>query len=373
MVVSDQGSSLPNEGGIGASKSLKIGLHGLPNPNLLRQTGAGGLRMIVSDTELKQILSGKGGPKAQAAMKMVQQLHSQGAHVVVSLRFPDRDGPESTSSVRPRFDRIPKGQDRTETIQLVRRFLRQAGPFLYGVQLNNEPVGGPGQYAMKDMDPRGNAWSPATQWFIDLVNVIREERASNRRLSNLKIVSPGFAGIGEYLRGKRFPKAYLAFTEELIRFSNEYTELLDVHLHVEDVEQVREIVEYMRKQSSLPFITLEWSQARGVFGWMKERVQVPGYRGTNEDFIRQAYRNPVTPDVWRTFMESSPLDPHFVRESFPILRDAGFVFVCYGPSIQYGDPPFDMVCLFAAKTVKSSGGRVPRNEFWFGQYQKLVR
>lgn len=358
--------------------TLTIGLHGLPNPQLLQRTGANGLRMIVSDTELAQIMSGQGGAKAQASMKMVRQLHSEGKRVVVSLRFPDTGGPGSDTSVaRPRFDRIPQGQDREETIALVRRFLRQAGPFLYGVQLNNEPVGGPGQYAIKDMDPRGATWSPATQWFIDLVEVIREERQQNPRLSELRIVSPGFAGIGEFLRGnKQFPKAYIAFTEELLRFSNQYCELLDVHLHVEDVAEVQSTIDFIRERSDLPLVTFEWSQARAVFDWMKEPLNIPGVatgRATNEEFIRRAYRQPVTPEVWQAFIDSSPLDPNFVRDSFKILRDSGFVFVCYGPSIQYGDPPFDMVTLYAPKTVQSTGSGIPLNTFWFKQYQDLLR
>jgi hypothetical protein len=323
-------------------------VHGMTNPSMVSQVKPEALRYIVSDEELKPILQSVSQTGSHEYYDFLKSLHESGIDVYLTLRFPDQSTSDGPGSVRPRYDSVPLGDDRAQTLLLIEEVIDVLGPFIDGIQINNEPAGGPGQYSIFDLTSQNGEHSPASQWILDASKHVKSYVSDKPAVSHIKVITPAFTGIAAYLDGKNVPKAMLDFSLEKLEIADECCDMVDVHLHVENTYDVDRSLEWIKSQTDLPIIVFEWSQSRVVWDWMGQKHS-SGV--TNLAYVEQAYKNPVSEDGWIEFLHSSPLDENFIIESWEILQSHQIPVACYAPAMQYGDPLYDVVALFVDLTT----------------------
>ena len=345
-------------------------VHGLHNLGEIKQLGVKSVRWIITDREMRLALSDPDSKFAQG-FKLLRRLKEDDINVFLTLRFPQVEGRMLTGRVQK--DRVPQGKDRSETLLLVEKFLLKAGPDLNAVQLNNEPAGGPGYYDAIDMIPGKNGRSSSILWLEALSDHVKKVR-EKKGISHIKLVGPALTGVGDYLRGKEYPPIRVQYIKQLIDFSDKHMDFLDIHLHVRDVEQIKEVTEHVRKYTEIPFVTLEWSQARSAKEWFAEPVSVKVSRSqqTNKEFLESTHQKKISSQKWKAFLLSSPLDREFIPQSYQYMKDAGFKTICYSPAIQYGNPYFALTTLFVPRAVRSLDQSMPRNNFIYYDFLKTI-
>jgi hypothetical protein len=322
-----------------------LGVHGTTDPNVVAQLGAPLARFILADRTIREALTGTGA--GAGAFTKIRAMHDAGRKVIATVRFPeDPDAPAGSSP-----DRIPMGADRAASLQLVRDFLTTAGSAIDWVQLNNEPVGGPGSYV--DGNIAVSAGSvPALDWLRELATVACETRAANAPLADLRIMSPGLTGLREIVVGDDLPANRQSFLDSLIVFAEANTEALDLHLHVASVAESEAIIDLVRARTAMPLTSTEWSEAKVSEDWLKLETVDPAHLGiTNRQWVLLAYDQPVTAEVWQQFTSAAPSNPNFLAEHFQMLRSRGFLHGVYASVFQFGQPIFDLKALFANRTV----------------------
>lgn len=351
--------------------TTQFGLHAAFRKDLLDQVGVNLVRTIITDDQIKGGSSGRGEPEFLTKMK---EMHGQGIDIIVTLRWPELGDPES------KYDRVPIGDDRRRSLDLLRRFLNEAGPYMAWFSLQNEVVtGGPGLYHDKDKTyTQKYDGSPAVDWFRALARECIAARESNPRLSHLKFSSPALtsASTMEVATGGRRNAVNAAFIEEIIDFSNEYMDALDIHLHVDSEHDCHTIVEYLVARSRVPLTTTEWSQARVAEDWLRQPVSdrsLASYGSTNGEVIQNAYKNRMSGSEWNRLIATAPLTETFIEDSYAYFVDCKFVHACYAGGYQSGKPQFDWKAVWASKTVASRGSQYTPNDRILRQLQALAR
>lgn len=340
----------------GAQTSLGV-FNGF-DPQVMAEIGAKSVRLILKDGE---IASGIDTPDEES--EFYEKLHtiSQFADVIVTFRFPDYDGQLTDNGRSEQYDRVPSGADREASLALVERFVRRAGPYLWGLSLANEPIGGPGRNYPEDKIKGPNGMSPAAEWFGALAARIKSVTKADPALRHLQVVGPSitFPDDEEFEGGDPIQ---VAFFEELIEqtATNRNIDIADVHLHVSGVESIDRIYSFLRYERGLekPLMTTEWSQAKVNKDWMSSQctAAIPQCIAgkLNRQIVMDAYEIPMTGDQWQTLIATSALDDGFIERCLERFREYGFTHAFYTAVFQTHLPLYDTKAIIPTATVENA-------------------
>lgn len=335
-----------------------LGVHGLFDPAAARELGTKAVRLILSDDAIKAGFAVEDAGGTPAFATALQQLHADGVSVIVAIRWPVTPGVQGPGDL----DRVPTGADRTASLDLLRRFLTETAGVVSWYQLQNEPVGGPGAYRPQD---RG----ASIEWLRTLAETACTLRSQNPALEGLRLMSPGLTGIAARIGNHDPDPATTAYIDQLLHLADTHLEAVDVHLHVDQVPTAVAMLDWVKRRTTLPLVTMEWSQAKVATAWLGRPVADARFgTGTNRDFVEAAYQHHVSSQLWRAFVATSPHDPAFLGALMDALATERVQIACYGGANQYGQPLYDLDALYANATV---GGRTP-NEPFYSEFRALT-
>ncbi len=361
--------------------------HAFFNYHEIKQLGVKNIRLLVTDDQIAELMNNPNSQTSKTHKRKLKQLHSDGVGIILTLRFPENKGEtfkfafvennilESDAMENIlHYDRIPVGNDRKMTLELIAQFLDTYGSYINAVQLNNELAGGPGSYSKEQIVVKTNGVSQAIEWLTVQANHLKKLRGKNPELTNLKIIGPSIAGIGEYLDGTKFPDYLVTFTHDLITFSNQHTDAIDIHLHVRDIDHLKESYDYVHERAKKPIVVLEWSQAKIIKKWLHEPLNndITPSASTNLEYLTNSYKQKVTSEQWEKFVESSPIEASFIHEAYEYLKNKNVSYACYAPMRQFGDVFFDILAPFPQFSVQSTTQKEPRNTRIYNALKEMI-
>lgn len=344
-----------------------VGLHGSSDPKVLAELNAGASRFGFKDYQLRIAFDNDGG---QDVINKLKTLHDNGIESITFLTWPE----DTISTVGPDYDRVPLGEDRILALELLDKYLEEAGPYIDWVQINQEPFGvTPYREADAEPDPE-TGLIPALEWWKVVAERICEKRNTDPSLAHLKILSPGISGIKNLVRNDApdpdFDEQPVLeeLIDSLISFGEQYCDAIDLHLHTESLELGIAEIEYIMDRTNMPLGTTEWSQAHVAksSGWIDAFNSNFGM--TNRKVINNAYEDPMSPDEWQSFIADGPQTPGFIPDFYQAMVDRGLLFACYGSVYQYGSLVFDWKMVYAQKTVTP----LQKNQPFYDEFTSLT-
>jgi hypothetical protein len=325
-----------------------VGVHNSSKPNMLQQLGARMSRVIIHDQAMAAARQAMDAGETPVYFEDLDVLVDLGIVPVVTLRWPVNPGEPGSDP-----DRVPTGQDREDCLELVEWFLLETAGRVNHVAINNEPLGGPGRYPQDQMED-GFAWMASV---AEHINVLRDTRPE---LDHLQVIMP-VQILSGYLDGTASSSA-VAKVDALLDIGIAHGDLLDLHLNVESIEEMKAKLAFLTGLSDVPVVSLEWSQAHFSDEWRAEPADPRfGINRSNNDVILAAYENPMSAEDWAAFIAPAPYDPHFLSQAVAVMGAYGVRLAAYAGAWQYGNPRFDIVALLANHTV---GGNTPNEPFY---------
>ncbi len=357
-----------------------------------------GLRAATEETQVKYYkdLNAKVGRQIRKDYEMseqnlillrqsVQLFKENGISTIICLRFPT-DETDSRNA-----DRIPlhNPNDLKNSLALVENFLDEMNGHLDYVQLQNEPLAGPGKFI--DPEKMFHWGFYALKWLDTLGAHIRNYIERNNY--DIGFISPAFHNVElaitdtpeknqiPYIRKPGDTVKAGEVTDEpiqrfwykgLMEISKKYCDIIDVHLNVENVAEIQEYILNLNQlqgiilpQRILPLTTCEWSPAKEK----KEFIQSnPGV----SEFLIDAFTNKVDTSLWYEFMRMLDYDENFIQESFCLLNDYGLIHACYAGLHQYGNGLEDYIFSTCALLTNRSCERIYPNEPIYSRFKNLI-
>ncbi len=343
-------------------------------------TGAQAVRLIVPIAVLQKIMVQ--ARQAQAgkvswpwSLALMRALHKAGIKVVVTFLWANwgRAMPiPAVDSTRGR-----------KWLQVVRDFTHIMGDQLYWVTLDNEPI----------------TFLPAADWHksakgriavLDWYSAVAEEIHKIRpeipiSAPAINILQQLMTMTPETLKVHGWVKACAAYTRELCAWTNrnEHISALDLHLYVNDAQEMKRQLAFARTLTDKPFLSTEWSQVPVLDGWINQpldahfaaRWKQPA-TCTNSAYSLACMQHPVSLDQWNDFMATAPLSPTFMQQAYTLMCHHRVLASAYSGGRQYkiiGNPvraanyaKYALTMLYANATV------APLHGHWQPNY-KLVQ
>lgn len=263
--------------------------------------------------------------------------------VIITLRWPTEYLPAPAH-----FDRVPS--DQAAAAEKLEYLLVNFDPYIDWLQLNNEPLGGPGSYI-------GNSDLGATipeqinsgfDW-LDAVAVKAKQIIATNNLS-IKLMSPGITG---YEPGMTGNTDALLGHQRIVDLANQCS-ALDLHLNVDSLERLQQYVEYVKTNFTVnvPFTAMEWSDSKSP--------EAEAFVAANQEQLNTIYSGDrMTTNEWVAFTESYQPDEHFIPDSLAYLQQEGFLHACYAGIQQFSSPDglnaldlqFGMTALYTTRTT----------------------
>lgn len=379
------------------SSKTKLGVFFLPSPELFEQAQLKVTRKILKDFEIEKLYEQLDSGKQTGQIKQLKTLQAfkdAGVDIIITLRWPldnslftqKTDMINGKINQKSMIDRVPQGEDRTRTLKLLQRFINDFGKWIDVISLQNEVLGGPGQYRDQDTMRAPGEFSPAGQWLIHVAKTVRSTIQSNPKLSHLKISSPVWPASANFAAKNIMIPEYhkspkIRFFGEIIKISNTYCDYVDIHTLVMSIKDLPQFIAYIKKHTHLPLITTEWAGLYGVRKWMKKTVDPSVIahikhniqnikRKTNEQLIRFAHKKKVPLKVWNNFLRTMPHEKDFTLKSFRLFEQEGFAYACWALGYQYNNLFFDLNTLFANIVTKD---RHAPNGPAFEDFQRVIK
>lgn len=272
-----------------------------------------------------------------------------------------------------------------QNLNMWKQFISQAGPYLYGVALENEPIE---QYALSDLGMnedkswKGDVNTPAIQWFRTLASAADALRKTNPKLSSLLIGAPAMnrlASVSVFDKFKNEACFPWAAADPNIDF-------IDIHVHVGNLDLLKTALENAASKNTgnKMLVATEWSQAGKADVWFKQAITVPlpspmptdlkkscnnNTSVCNSDYLTYAYTHPLDLQTWNNLISTVGYDSNYMKDGFELFKAKGFTAVFYGAHRQFGDVFYDAKQLYANLTVvpNAAGKPQPNYEFvkWF--------
>ncbi len=385
-------------GSLQAKTRTKLGVFYLPTPELFKKAQLKVTRAIVSDDKIQEIYRQLDSGKQIWQIKPLQKLKtlkSSGVDVIITLRWPqDKSLLEKGIDIfkgridpNSMIDRVPEGLDRERVLQLLKRFLNDFGDQIAVISLQNECLGGPGQYRTDDTMRNSGGFSKAGKWLIKVAKTVDELRRSNPKLSHLKISSPTWQAVDRLSsEGAMIPEFHehpkIKLLGEIVKISNTYCDYVDIHLLETSLKDYPRIIAYVKKHTDLPLITTEWSGLYKVREWLQEPInpkilalikkEFPKLVVTakiNRDLVQIAHSRKTPTQLWNKFLETMPHEKDFALRSFQLFEKEGFVYACWALGYQYNNFVFDLNTLFANMVTKEP---LAPNEPAFSDFQRTI-
>lgn len=323
-----------------------IGTHGTSDVNALVSIGSQIARYGFSDYQIK---NGIDNGFTQAFDK-IKYLDSLGIEQIIHLRWPE----DTVNNIGPDWERVPVGADRDTVFLYLDTFLTEVGPYIEYIQINQEPLGN------THYNGATYQMSEVIDWWEDVAIFIRNDTS----LSHIKLVTGGISGINGAINDTNGTTAQAI--DSIIAFGEAYCDVIDLHLHVTDVIDGENQINYIRSKTNHILGCTEWSQADASTTWLPNTNTV--FTGThpfagyaNKQVIDSAYIYRMDTTEWNMFIATSPYTVNFIPDFYATMDSNCFEFACYGGVVQYGAPHFDWCQLFASKTVVQN--MYPNNPF----------
>lgn len=325
-------------------------------------------RRIYGVGQLKRYFAG-----AETQVDVLGELkafHEAGVRVIASVNFiHDAPIPLAGTSLY------------TENLQIWNQFLTKAGPYLYGVTLQNEPiyecVASDLKIATDDTKP------PAITWFKKLAADAAALKKTNPKLSHLLIGTPSVGGppmlsptqnvvASDFIFQSFFPWAA----------SDPNIDFIDIHVHEKNLGDVATLLDIVVKNNSAKkmLFATEWSQAPFSKTWLEQDISStvplpspkPATLIKNRDYVEYAYDHPLDLQTWNKLVSTIGYDPNFMKEGFELFKAKGFTAVFYGAYRQYGSMNFDTKQLYTNLTVVPYASGKPQPNYLFPQWFKAL-
>ena len=335
-----------------------LGIFNPETPESVRDLGAMGVRVIVSNSHLQN--GGSGIISANLA-----NYKSMGNTVIATV--PNWAGATKTPLPAPDSAEWKQRLDQFEA------FLRVAGPSIDYCAIDNEPMF---EIAPADFKPRGTGPAPVIEWYRALAQRGHAVIKSDAKLSHIRISSPAVNEVDQEAEGKN---ALTDLIKTLLDWeSNDPNiDVLDIHLHVATVADIEAALTFMGERTKKPLIITEWSQAAAARDWLGKHLDpvfvkkwMADSRLTNSDFIKAAYDKPIEKREWDEFVATAPYDPAFMRNAFAAMVRHGVAVATYGADLQYGSEIFDSKQLLANMTVVPGPDGKPQENYQFANWYR---
>tara|TARA_R110002050_G_scaffold34915_1_gene88053 strand:+ start:285 stop:860 length:576 start_codon:yes stop_codon:yes gene_type:complete len=147
-------------------------------------------------------------------------------------------------------------------------------------------------------------------------------------------------------------------------------ESVDVHMGIATVQDAENTLAYVSARTSAPLMSTEWSQARAAWGSLWLDQPGPNPPTTNREEFENAYGNPRSELAWNIFMGTAPFDKTFATDCLDVFQKYSLLLVCQQAILQFKDPNFDWISLYAGATV--TGTQIPRQQPMYENFQQLL-
>ncbi|MDF2720692.1 MAG: hypothetical protein K0Q59_367, partial [Paenibacillus sp.] len=166
---------------------------------------------------------------------------------------------------------IPEGQERVDALQLVDDFLADWGSKIAVFVVENEPMFGYVTPGHKSVNAQGNI--PAIEWFKALAAQAQATKAQHSGLSGL-LVSSGSVDWALERKHNELDAVNTQFFDAEIDWinSDSHIDMVDLHLHVADLAEMNETIDYLKQRTGKPLISTEWSQAHLLKPWLTQTI-----------------------------------------------------------------------------------------------------
>ena len=360
------------------------GLRASSSPNLLsyyQDLNAKASRQIIKDHALSidQI------PEFRAQLA---NLKENGIETIVCLRFPKEREDLDQNDRSPYLNLA----DMDSSLLWAQQMVIQLNGVLDVIQIQNEPIAGPGKYIDFSTEEPIHLGYYAYRWMDTLGYTLR--KAITDEGLNIEVAGPAFHSVENALSTQPIPNEFTFirapgdttragvlttetaesyFVARMMEVSNKYADVIDLHLNVENLEEIRDRIALMEElqmiadpQIHLPYSTYEWSQTKEKQDLI---LNTPSYRA----FLEDAYTNKVTLEEWRSFMfDSLSYDENFMSDAFELFEENEFVHACYAGLVQYGSAINDMIFSTCALLTNRVTDTDHPNEPFYSLYKNLT-
>ena len=251
----------------------------------------------------------------------LQTLKTAGVETIVCLRFPTELADLFEADRVPYLDPV----DLDSSLAKVRNLITELDPVLDVVQIQNEPLFGPGKYIDTLNDGSQfhyGYW--AFKWMDTLAYTIKQTIIDSNL--SLSIMGPAFHNVSASLEtGPELnPITFInapgdtvfandmtatpferTFEQFVMEISKSHCDMIDVHMNVDAVPEIQIRIDLLDSLQSiiqpatiLPYTTMEWSQT-------KEKVTLINSSPVYQQLLFDAYIGLLTLDQWQSFILDS--------------------------------------------------------------------
>lgn len=346
------------------AQTTKLGLRAGTNPSLLsdyHDLNAKVSRQIIYDHHINM-------QNLSSFRSDLQFFKDNGIETIVCLRFPTDTADTYKADRIPLFDNT----DLNVSLQKVGMVLDSLDDVLDYIQIQNEPMSGPGK--LVNITESLHYGYYAIQWLDTLGSFIRQRIYDNNL--DIKVISAGFHNTAQALNNDSIYNAYKYiyapgdtvfpgitdrplsrfWYKNLMEISKPYCDLIDIHANVKNISDVQNYISAIDSlqtiinpvSSIIPLTTLEWSQA-------KEKDSLIRANTWMMHFLDSAYTHQVSQLDWYNFIDALDYDTTFMQQAFDIFCQNNFAHACYAGLFQFGtdlnQQIFSTVALLTNKTT----------------------
>lgn len=365
-----------------SQNQTKLGLRAGTNPSLLKyyiDLNAEVSRQIIFDHQINE-------ENLNDFRSGLELFKEQDIITIICLRFPADSSDEFNN------DRIPlfNSTDLEQSLTKVENLLLELNGVLDYIQIQNEPLMGPGRYFNYEENLHYGYYG--LKWLDTLGKHIKETIQTNQL--DIGIISPAFHNVelalsdddrinpipfirvpGDTVLRNELTVDILSryWYKNLMENSKEIVDIVDIHLNVKNLVEFKNYITALDslqkithpQDKLLPLSSLEWSQAN-------EKDSLISNTTWMKNFLSDTYTNPVDTNDWYAFMDSLNYDETFMQTAFNLMAEYEFVHACYAGLHQYGtdlsQQIFSTCALLTNKTCLTTS---PNKPFYY-LYKNLV-
>lgn len=362
------------------AQTTRLGLRAGTNPTLLSfysDLGAEVSRQIVFDHHINL-------QNLNAFRNDLQLFKDNGIVTIICLRFPTDTADTFQADRIPLFD----STDLNISLQKVGMLLDSLDDVLDYIQIQNEPLSGPGKIV--NITESLHYGYYAIQWLDTLGSFIRQRIDDN--CLDIRVISPGFHDVSKALNNdtvhNNFKYIYApgdtVFTgntdkplsrfwyRNLMEISKPYCDLLDLHVNVKNISDVHNYISALDSLQTItspvsliiPLTTLEWSQAKEKDSLIRETPWMI-------QFLDSTYTNNVNLQDWQEFIDSLDYDTTFMQQAFDIFCKNNFAHACYAGLFQFGTDLSQQIFSTVALLTNKVTGINDQNQPFYNLYKNI--
>lgn len=365
-----------------AQIQTKLGLRAGTTPSLLKyyiDLNAEVSRQIIFDHQIKE-------ENLNEFKLGLELFKGQNIVTIICLRFPADSSDEFNNDRIPLFNNI----DLEQSLNKVENLLLELNGVLDFIQIQNEPLAGPGRYFNPDEKLHYGYYG--LKWLDTLAKHTKEIIQTNNL--DIGIISPAFHNVdlalsddarinpitfirapGDTVFKNELTVDILSryWNKNLMENSKEIVDIVDIHLNVKNIAEFKYFITALDslqkvthpQDKLLPVSSLEWSQA-------KEKDSLILNTTWMSNFLSDSYIDPIDTSDWYAFIDSLNYDETFMQTAFNIMAEYEFVHACYAGLHQYGtDLNHQIFSTCALLTNKTCLTTSPNKPFYY-LYKNLV-